>query len=56
MPWPDKDFGIKDNPITVSPYVAGNDESSLGPLSDAFLLLDGEHFKLLDGEQFDLLQ
>lgn len=55
MPWPDKDFGIKDNPITVSPYVAGNDESSLGPTSNNFRLLDGENFMLLNGEQFDLL-
>ena len=55
MPWPDKYYGIIENPLLVSPFIANNDIEGMGPISNDFLLLDGQNFLLLDGQQFDLL-
>jgi len=55
MPFPNKYFGIIENPLIFSPFVTGNDPNSLGPINNDFILLDGDQFKLLSGEQFDLL-
>lgn len=53
-----KPFGTKVvfNPLTISSF--SQDErpfSTVGPVQDDFLLLDGDNFLLLSGEQFNLL-
>ncbi len=54
MPFPNKKFGIIDNPLIFSVFSGNNDGES--EFSDnEFLLLDGEFFMLLDGTHFLLL-
>lgn len=56
FPNPNK-FGIVDNPLIFTPFVAGNGSDSGGGIpSDAFMLLDGTPFLLLNGEFFVLLE
>lgn len=57
MGWPNKDYGIKNNPLVISPYVSDTSDNGSDPPPDniKFLLLDGDNFFLLDGDQFDLL-
>ena len=54
MPWANNHFGIKDNPITVTPYFQNNDEGSEFQ-DNLFLLLNGFPFMLLNGAELALL-
>jgi hypothetical protein len=50
-------YGVVENPIIDSPYVASLNIGSATPppVEDFFLLLDGSNFLLLDGENLTLL-
>ncbi len=58
MPWPRTgSFGLIDNPLTDSPYIAdsGPGEGGPNPPINTFLLLSGFPFLLLNGNMFELL-
>lgn len=56
MPYPNKYYGIIDNPIVKSPFDQGDGGSGGVTPSNSFLLLDGTNFLLLDGTDLLLLE